>query len=292
MVILSTGPISNNLIGGVRPSSFVTIKIDNRNEADYSTILIEGFYLNGTRTIYVQELMLVLTNTVITRNYSVEFDAFEFVFTIIGPAENETQVSLWGKDESRELVAAHRILSDELLGSVEVVTGATGATGVTGVTGATGTTGATGVTGPVPVSAFRVNKDDQQQLIGDTVITFQTVEFDLNGEFNPLTSTFTPIQNGIYLIIGSIFFVNNLVADFKASVRIEKNGVVVAEDSEVSLGSFGNAIYVEVSSILLLQAGDQVRIRANALSGTIFAQGGIGLPERCHFEAARFPSPT
>ncbi|MEK4438994.1 hypothetical protein [Paenibacillus sp. FSL K6-2862] len=153
MAVLSTGPIANNPVSGIRPTQFVTIKIDNRNVASSSTILIEGFYLNGTRTLYVQELVLIEPNVVLTRDFTANYNAFEFVFTTGGVAEGETQVSLWGKSSSGTVVAAHRIVSDELLGTEigpqgpQGVTGATGAQGPQGLQGATGTTGAQGPQG-------------------------------------------------------------------------------------------------------------------------------------------------
>jgi hypothetical protein len=150
MAILSTGPIENNLVSGVRPTQRVTVRINNRDSANFSTLLIQGYYLNGTRTLYVLELISVNPNEVIAKDYYANFDAFEFVFTTGSAAEDETQISVWGKDSAGQLVTAHCLVSSELLGEeagIRGATGATGATGVTGVTGPTGETGTTGVTG-------------------------------------------------------------------------------------------------------------------------------------------------
>ncbi|MDT9720872.1 YVTN family beta-propeller repeat-containing protein, partial [Paenibacillus sp. ClWae2A] len=157
MAILSTGPIENNISGitGIRPTQSVTVKIDNRNATDMFTVLLMGYYLNGVRTLYVEELLNVLPNQVITKDYYGNFDAFEFVFSTTDTAAPEAQISVWGKDAEGVLVAAHRLVSQELLGetpSTTGVTGATGATGVTGVTGVTGTTGVTGATGVTGVT--------------------------------------------------------------------------------------------------------------------------------------------
>lgn len=114
MAILSTGPIENNISGitGIRPTQFVTVKIDNRNATDVFTVLLLGYYLNGVRTLYVEEMLTVLPNQVITKDYAGNFDAFE-----CGLAANVTEISVWGKTSSGELVDAHRLVSPEQLGS-------------------------------------------------------------------------------------------------------------------------------------------------------------------------------
>jgi hypothetical protein len=114
MAILSTGPIVNSAVSGVRPNQQVTVIIDNRNSVNFSTLLIEGFLLNGSRTLYVLELVSVAPNQVVTKNYFANFDAFEFVFTTGGAAANQTEFSVWGKDAVGQLVTAHRIVSSEL----------------------------------------------------------------------------------------------------------------------------------------------------------------------------------
>lgn len=120
MAILSTGPIENRPVGGIRPTQQVTVKMDNNDSTNSSTVLVQGYYLNGTRTLYVLETVLLTPNEVATRNYFANFDAFKFIFTISGPAAESTEISVWGKSASGQLVTAHRLVSDELLGS-EVV---------------------------------------------------------------------------------------------------------------------------------------------------------------------------
>lgn len=117
MAVLSTGPIANDPVSGVRSTQTVLIKLDNRDPVNFSNVVIEGFHLNGTRILYVQELVTIGPNEVLSRSYFANFDAIEFVFTISGPAENETQISVWGKNAAGEFVPAHRLVSDELLGT-------------------------------------------------------------------------------------------------------------------------------------------------------------------------------
>ncbi|KAF6616607.1 collagen-like protein, partial [Paenibacillus sp. EKM102P] len=149
MSVLSTGPIANDPVLGVRPTQLVTVKIDNRDSVDSSIVLIEGFALNGSRTLYVQEQVIVGPNAVFTRNYFADLNAFEFVFTTSGAAENETQISVWGKDTFGQLVPAHRLVSDELLGTgLAGPQGDQGPQGVQGVQGDQGPQGVQGDQGP------------------------------------------------------------------------------------------------------------------------------------------------
>ncbi|MDH6531751.1 hypothetical protein M2109_006152, partial [Paenibacillus sp. PastH-3] len=143
---LSTGPIENNLVGGVRPTQLVTLKIVNQSDDTPSTVQVEGYYMNGTRTLYVSELVNVAPNQVITNDYYANFDSFEFLFTTPIMIDDPIQISVWGKSSIGQLVTAHRLVYSELYGENIGITGATGATGATGSVGATGATGA-GVTG-------------------------------------------------------------------------------------------------------------------------------------------------
>lgn len=163
LVLLSTGPISNPAVGGSRLTRTVLIKLDNRDPVNSSTVLIQGYRLNGTRIIFVLEQVNLAPNQVVTREYFANFDGFEFIFTTSGSAEANTQVSVWGRDVSGQLVAAHRLVADELLGSgqgpqgvqgpqgtqgPQGLTGNQGIQGPQGVTGTQGTQGPAGVQGP------------------------------------------------------------------------------------------------------------------------------------------------
>ncbi|WP_198536524.1 collagen-like protein, partial [Paenibacillus sp. DMB5] len=149
MSFLSTGPIENNPVGGVRPTQMVTVRVDNRSDTNASTVSIQGYYMSGgTRVLYVSQALNIAANQVVTVNYFADLDAFEFTFTTptAPPASDPVQISLWGKSSTGQLVTAHRLVSAELLGETAGITGPAGATGATGAPGATGATGA-GVTG-------------------------------------------------------------------------------------------------------------------------------------------------
>ncbi|WP_339306427.1 exosporium glycoprotein BclB-related protein [Paenibacillus sp. FSL R5-0519] len=148
MSFLSTGPIENNAVSGVRPTQTVTVKIDNRSDVATSTIQIQGYYMSGgMRVLYISETFDLAPNQVLTNNYFANLDAFEFTFTTTATINDPVQVSVWGKSSTGTLVTAHRLVSSELLGEIPSITGATGATGTAGTTGATGATGTAGTTG-------------------------------------------------------------------------------------------------------------------------------------------------
>ncbi|MEI2400463.1 YVTN family beta-propeller repeat-containing protein, partial [Paenibacillus phytohabitans] len=149
MSFLSTGPIENNMVGGVRPTTQVTVRIDNRSDITASTVSVQGYYLSGgVRNLYVSEAIDVAPNQSITTTYFADLDGLEFTFLTPATVNDPVQISLWGKSSTGALVTAHRLVSAELLGEIFGITGATGATGAQGATGATGSGGgATGATG-------------------------------------------------------------------------------------------------------------------------------------------------
>ena len=112
MAILTTGLIDNTPVLGVRPSSRLQIRISNDDLVIPGTVQITGIRLIGdtVRDTYVLELFAVPANTAVVRNYTVDFNAFEFQFITAGTIE----ISAWGKDAAGNLVAAQRVLAEEL----------------------------------------------------------------------------------------------------------------------------------------------------------------------------------
>jgi hypothetical protein len=256
MAILSTGPIENRPVGGVRPTQQVTIKMVNRDSANSSTVIIRGFHLNGTRTLYVLETVTLTPNEVVTRNYFANFDAFQFVFTTSGPAAESTEISVWGKSGSGELVTAHRLVSDELLGSE--------------MAGPTG-----------PQSAFRAVRNTPQPLTaGDQQIIYTDEQLDTNNEYDPATGKFTPQQDGIYFIIASVGFKPaGETGEYSVNLGILVNSNTAAQDFEFSPGSDAA---ISVSTILPLQADDVVDVFIRSPEGATDPIGNI-----TRFEGAR-----
>ncbi|OUB75315.1 exosporium leader peptide-containing protein [Bacillus thuringiensis] len=173
------------------------------------------------------------------------------------------------------------------------ITGPTGATGATGITGPTGPTGATGITGPTgPTgfeSAFRAFKSIDQSVTANTlsIVTFETTQFDLNGEYDGV-STFIPQQDGVYLIITTIIFSpTDDTLNYVTEVFITVNSALIAGDDSFFGGNTGLLNAVTVSTIVQLNAGDMVQVQAGS---TI--DGVIASPLLTNFQAARFPSPV
>ncbi|MDA2452698.1 hypothetical protein PDN63_30620 [Bacillus cereus] len=173
------------------------------------------------------------------------------------------------------------------------VTGITGPTGTTGITGPTGSTGVTGITGPTgPTgleSAFRAFKSIDQSVTANTlsIVTFETTQFDLNGEYDGV-STFIPQQDGVYLIITTIIFSpTDDTLNYVTEVFITVNSALIAGDDSFFGGNTGLLNAVTVSTIVQLNAGDMVQVQAGS---TI--DGAIASPLLTNFQAARFPSPV
>ncbi|WP_336769466.1 exosporium leader peptide-containing protein [Bacillus bombysepticus] len=169
-------------------------------------------------------------------------------------------------------------------------TGPTGVTGITGPTGATGITGPTGPTGPTGFeSAFRAFKSTDQSVTANTlsIVTFETTQFDLNGEYDGV-STFIPQQDGVYLIITTIIFSpTDDTLNYVTEVFITVNSALIAGDDSFFGGNTGLLNAVTVSTIVQLNAGDMVQVQAGS---TI--DGAIASPLLTNFQAARFPSPV
>ncbi|HBS45023.1 MAG TPA: hypothetical protein DEA91_12180 [Paenibacillus sp.] len=113
MALFSTGPIDNGPILGVRQTQIVTVKAVNRDSLNSYNLVIQGFSLNGSRTMYVNEMESLAPNQVITMNYFADLDAFEFEFTTLEEVEAEIGISVWGKQVSGEIVEPHRIVAWE-----------------------------------------------------------------------------------------------------------------------------------------------------------------------------------
>ncbi|MFL1673198.1 hypothetical protein ABTW76_09080, partial [Paenibacillus dendritiformis] len=69
-------------------------------------------------------------------------------------------------------------------------------------------------------SAFRARASSDQIILnpGPFNLFFQTVEYDLNGEYNPATSTFVSSEGGVYTISVSLLLVANPQVEFVALV--------------------------------------------------------------------------
>ncbi|MCM3601025.1 hypothetical protein M3175_09805 [Robertmurraya korlensis] len=139
-------------------------------------------------------------------------------------------------------------------------------------------------------SAFRaVNVTGPQNFpasVNPKQVEYPNEVFDLNDEYNPVSSTFIPKQAGVYMIIGSIGFQAAMPANYTVRILIVVGETAVVFDNDFwgEELTFGNI--ASVSGILRLSAGDEVRIFANSSTdGNSIPQGTI-----THFEAARISS--
>ncbi|EHQ87556.1 hypothetical protein [Desulfosporosinus youngiae] len=108
---LTTGLLENTPVGGVRPSSTLSVNISNDDTVS-ADVQIEGFFQSGTaKVMYVQELFTLTAGSVALRSYYAQFDAFEFQFTVSTEA---VAVTAWGKDAAGNLTTAHRVVAQEV----------------------------------------------------------------------------------------------------------------------------------------------------------------------------------
>jgi len=141
----------------------------------------------------------------------------------------------------------------------------------------------------VKPSAFRaVNNTTQQIVTADTLVVpvlYPTEIFDLNNEYEPVTSTYTPKQDGVYSIIASVnFFPDIFPSNYRVLIYIQINGNPVVADNDF-FGEIKNGDVTSVSAILQLTAGDEVNV------AVVSSTNGVFRPSPMNFEAARLPSP-
>ena len=142
------------------------------------------------------------------------------------------------------------------------------------------TTGTVMVSGNMP--AFSAYKSANQTLAYNTLakVTFDTEEFDTNGNF--ASSTFTPNVAGYYQINAKGWYAGTASRNYFLSTRIFKNGSAVAV-SGISIGSLGSAseLSVDASKLIYMNGTtDYLEIYAYTLdytaAGSVDLAGGVG----------------
>jgi hypothetical protein len=102
-----------------------------------------------------------------------------------------------------------------------------------------------------------------------TVIPFDSVEYDLGGEYNAVTGAFTPKSAGVYTISCADWFTPAGTAAVY-SAALKKNGGIIAANEIQSSTATGDAgsITPVVTATVLLAAGDTVQCAASQYTGT------------------------
>ena len=141
-------------------------------------------------------------------------------------------------------------------------------------------------------SAFKaVNSTADQTVTANTPVVpvlYPNQIFDLNNEYDPATSTFTPKQDGIYLIIASVsFFPDDVETNYRLVLNIRLNNIpVVTDDEFFGANPVPTGDQVSVSGILKLEKGDEVTISLfPTTDGIIIAE-----PASTRFEASKLTS--
>ncbi|MFJ7184365.1 hypothetical protein [Lysinibacillus xylanilyticus] len=139
-------------------------------------------------------------------------------------------------------------------------------------------------------SAFRAEKEDVQDYpaISDTQVTYSNEIFDLNDEYDEVTSTFVPKQNGVYSICAGVFFSHETITEpitILLTIRVDS-----VERAQIGFNAIPGEDFtprLQVYTITELQANQVVDVLVEAnVSGTIQPVAYVS-----NFEAARFPSP-
>ncbi|HBV85227.1 MAG TPA: hypothetical protein DEF42_00820 [Desulfosporosinus sp.] len=269
---LTTGLIENTSVAGVRPTLTFTVRISN-DDTIATTIEILGFFVTGTtKNLYVHEAFAIAAGDVVTGNYFVQLDAFEFQFIT---STDAVKVSAWGKDAAGNLVSAHRVLPAELdpIGP-DGITGSTGATGEVGATGATGATGAQGLS----EYAYVYNLPAQVVALEADVI------FSTNGVIvgaiahTPATSTITIGTAGDYSVLFNVAGVEaNQFAVFQNGTPVDgaiyvsgagtqpNPGMVIVTASAGDFLTLRNHTSAAAITLQTLASGTQINANASIL---------------------------
>lgn len=112
-------------------------------------------------------------------------------------------------------------------------------------------------------AAFRAvnNATQRVDVIGELYkVLFQEEQFEIGDIYNANTSTFVPVEDGIYYVAGTVtFFPDNIEDPYRVRVEIHVNGGSVAADNDYwGEGFLVNTI--NVATILQLEAGDLVEV--------------------------------
>ncbi|MCY9540874.1 hypothetical protein M5X02_09365, partial [Paenibacillus alvei] len=133
-------------------------------------------------------------------------------------------------------------------------------------------------------SSFRARASTDQIITtsGPFFLNFQTVEYDLNGEFNPVTSTFVASEGGVYTISVSLMLTADPFLDFIALVLEGPNnsGTIFNRNR----GRPDQAFTVNLTAQMNFEPGDSLRVFLVPNAGLV---GVVADPIFTHLEAAR-----
>ncbi|MCY9503289.1 hypothetical protein, partial [Paenibacillus larvae] len=133
-------------------------------------------------------------------------------------------------------------------------------------------------------SAFRARASIDQifTTTGPFYVAFQTVEYDLNGEYNPATSTFVSSQGGVYTISVSLMLAADPSVEF-VSLALEGpnfSGTIFIRNTDHPDLPFT----VNFTAQMNFAPGDSVRVFLQPNAGMVTV---VADPIYTHFEAAK-----
>ncbi|KAA9000368.1 hypothetical protein F4V43_14640 [Paenibacillus spiritus] len=110
----STGPIDNPLTDASRTTAQLTVRLLNAHPSAAAGVLIEGYILGPTHTLYVSEYIALAPNQTSVRTYYANFDGLEYRFTVNEEAGDRVRIFAGGIGPDGGLNAVHRVLVREL----------------------------------------------------------------------------------------------------------------------------------------------------------------------------------
>ncbi|WP_438432668.1 hypothetical protein [Gorillibacterium sp. sgz500922] len=114
MPVLSTGPIDNPPVGDARITTQLVVRLTNGHSDETVGVLIQGYTLGATSSLYVSEFVSLAPEQTAVRTYFANLDGVEFRFIVDDPNDSLVGIFVSGKQANGELNAVHRLVTHEL----------------------------------------------------------------------------------------------------------------------------------------------------------------------------------
>lgn len=111
--VYSTGPIENQGYNDATVSKTAVINILNNDRDRTVEVRFKVFALNGSKDLLKEGTLNIPPLSSDRRVVNVDVLRWEVQILVVN--EDDALLSVWGKDRSNILVAAHRVLHDELI---------------------------------------------------------------------------------------------------------------------------------------------------------------------------------
>jgi hypothetical protein len=142
-----------------------------------------------------------------------------------------------------------------------------------------------------PASAFSAALTAPATAVPNNVVTpvlFDTVDFDLAGEYTAATGVFAPKNSGTYAVSCSLEYISSAaITQADWSITLLKNGLIVGGADLVMGVNLANGNSLVYSRMMQLAKGDTLTCAALHLAGGTISLALNAGNHRCAFSAAR-----